>query len=158
MAKAAVKKANTSDARIVMKLYDLRREAEMRKARNWYSQWELNSYEDMKQIAMNWGSQENAWFRQVLTYWENAASLVLRGAVHPGLFMDWNGEIIFTFVKIKPFLQQMREFSGNPDAFSNMEKLLHSTPELRKKTQHLEEQLKKWNAMRAQPAGKSQSN
>ncbi len=155
MAKTPFKKATASDARIVMKLYDLRRESEMRKARDWYARWEINGYEDIQKIAMAWGSQENAWFRQVLTYWENAASLVLRGAVNRDLFMDWNGEIIFTFVKIKPHLKQMRETSGNLDFLSGIEKLLSSTPELRKKTQHLEQQLKKWNEMRAQAAGKS---
>jgi hypothetical protein len=156
MAKTPVKKATASDARIVMKLYDLRREAEMRKARNWYAQWDLKTYDDLKQLSMNFGSQENAWFRQVLTYWENAASLVLRGAVHRDLFMDWNGEMIFTFVKVRPYLKQMREASGAVDFLGNIEKLLNSTPELRKKTQHLEEQFKKWSAMRAQAAaGKS---
>ena len=155
MAKTPAKKATASDARIVMKLYDLRREPEMRKARKWYAMWELKSYDDLKQLSMNFGSQENAWFRQVLTYWDNAASLVLRGAVHRDLFMDWNGEILFTYVKIRPFVQQMRENSGNFEFLSNIEKLLNSTPELRKKTAFLEGQLKKWNEMRAQAAGKS---
>ena len=154
MAKSATKRASAADADIVMKLYDLRRETEMRKARDWYARWEVNSYEDVNRIGMNWGSQENAWFRQVLTYWENAASLVLRGAVQRELFMDWNGEMVFAYVKIKPFLKQMRETSGNLDFLANVEKLLNSTPELRKRTQYLEEQLKKWNAMRAQ-AGRS---
>ena len=154
MAKAAVKKATPSDARIVMKLYDLRREAEMRKARTWYAQVPLNSFDDVTRISMAWGSQENAWFRQVLTYWDNAASLVLRGAVQRDLFMDWNGEIIFTFVKIKPFLKQMREVSGSLEFLSKVETLLNSTPELRKKVKSTEERLKKWNAMRAE-AGKN---
>jgi hypothetical protein len=155
MAKTPVKKATASDARIVMQLYDLRRETEMRKARNWYAMWDLKSYDDLKQLSMNFGSQENAWFRQVLTYWDNAASLVLRGAVNRDLFMDWNGEIIFTYVKIRPYIQQMRDASGATEFLSNIEKLLNSTPELRKKTQRLEEQFTKWSAMRAEAAGKS---
>ncbi len=155
MAKTASKKATGSDAQIVMQLYDLRRESEMRKARQWYAAWDLKTYDDLKQLSMNFGSQENAWFRQVLTYWDNAASLVLRGTVNRDLFMDWNGEMIFTYVKVRPFIQQMRENSGNFEFLSNIERLLNSTPELRKKTQFLEGQLKKWNEMRAQAAGKS---
>ena len=31
------KKATAQDAELIMKLYDLRREAEMRKARNWFA-------------------------------------------------------------------------------------------------------------------------
>lgn len=152
MAKTPVKKATASDARIVMKLYDLRRETEMRKARTWYAGWDLKTYDDLKQLSMNFGSQENAWFRQVLTYWENAAWLVLRGAVHRDLFLDWNGEMMFTYLKVKPYIKQMRENSGNMDFLSGMEKLLSSTPELRKKMLHLEEQLKKWTEMRKQAA------
>ncbi|MFI5087967.1 MAG: hypothetical protein ACHP7I_06200, partial [Terriglobales bacterium] len=86
MPKTAGKKATAADADIVMKLYDLRREAEMRKARNWYGNADFSSWEAVQKVAMAWGTPENAWFRQVLTYWENAASLVLRGVVNRDLF------------------------------------------------------------------------
>ncbi len=155
MPKAAGKKATAADADIVMKLYDLRREAEMRKARNWYAMAQFNSAEDVMKLSMNFGSQENAWFRQVLTYWENAASLVLRGAVNRELFMDWNGEMIFTYVKLKPFLPEIRKARGTDEVLPSMHKLLNSTPEMRKRVQQLEEQLKKWNEMRARAAAKS---
>ena len=85
MPKTAGKKATAADADIVMKLYDLRREAEMRKARNWYGNADFSSWDAVQKVAMAWGTPENAWFRQVLTYWENAASLVLRGVVNRDL-------------------------------------------------------------------------
>jgi hypothetical protein len=155
MPKTAGKKATAADADIVMKLYDLRREAEMRKARNWYGNADFSSWEAVKKVAMAWGTPENAWFRQVLTYWENAASLVLRGVVNRDLFFDWNGEIIFTFVKVKPFLKQFREM-GNDEFMVKTETLLNSTPALKKRVTWMEAQFKKWaEMMKAQAAGKS---
>ena len=155
MPKTAGKKATAADADIVMKLYDLRREAEMRKARNWYGNADFSSWEAVKKVAMAWGTPENAWFRQVLTYWENAASLVLRGVVNRDLFFDWNGEIIFTFVKVKPFLKQFREM-GNDEFMVKTETLLNSTPALKKRVAWMEAQFKKWaEMMKEQAAGKS---
>ena len=156
MPKTAGKKATATDADIVMKLYDLRREAEMRKARNWYGNADFSSWEAVQKVAMAWGTPENAWFRQVLTYWENAASLVLRGVVNRDLFFDWNGEIIFTYVKIKPFIKQFREGPGSDEFLLKMETLLNSTPALKKRVAWMEGQFKKWaEMMKAKAAGKS---
>src|SRR5438132_5019252 len=82
------KKPTAEDAQIIMKLYDLRREAEMRKARNWFAGFWPRSAEDVVQVINARGTQENAWFRQATTYWEMAASFVLRGAVSEELFFD----------------------------------------------------------------------
>jgi hypothetical protein len=156
MPKTAGKKATATDADIVMKLYDLRREAEMRKARNWYGNADFSSWEAVQKVAMAWGTPENAWFRQVLSYWENAASLVLRGVVNRDLFFDWNGEIIFTYVKVKPFIKQFREGPGSDEFLLKMETLLNSTPALKKRVAWMEVQFKKWaEMMKAQAAGKS---
>ncbi len=155
MAKTAGKKATAEDAKIVMKLYDLRRETEMRKARNWYATWNPQSFDEIVQLSMNFGADENRWLRQVLTYWENAASLVLRGAVNRDLFMDWNGEMIFVYVKIKPWLKQIREFNQMPEWLGYVEKVVTGTPELRKRVAWMEERFKKMAEMRAKAAGKS---
>lgn len=156
MPKTAAKKATAADAEIVMQLYDLRREEQMRKARNWYANADFSSWEAVQKVMMAWGSPENAWFRQVLTYWENAASLVLRGVVNQDLFFDWNGEILFTYVKIKPHLKQIREASGSSDFMEKTEKLLNSTPALKKRQEFMEAQFKKWaERIKAQAAGKS---
>lgn len=156
MAKGAGKKATAADAQICLQMYDFRREAEMRKARAWFGKWSPQSFEDIKQLSMNFEAQENAWLRQVLTYWENAASLVLHGAVHPGLFMDWNMEMVFVYTKMKPWLKQIREFNNMPDWMGKVEKVATSTPELRKRVAWMEERFKKMAEMRAKAAaGKS---
>ena len=155
MPKTAGKKATAADADIVMKLYDLRREPEMRKARNWYANADFSSWEALQKVMMAWGTQENAWFRQNLTYWENAASLVLRGVVNQDLFFDWNGEILFTYVKIKPYLKQIRETSGSDEFMSKTEQLFNRTPELKKRVTWMEGQFKKWAERMKEKAGKS---
>ena len=155
MPKTAGKKATAADAKIVMELYDLRREAEMRKARNWFGNADFSSWEAVQKVAMAWGQPENAWFRQVLSYWENAASLVLRGAVNRELFFDWNGEIFFTFVKVKPYLKQFRQMGGD-EFMVKTETLLNSTPALKERVAWMEGQFKKWaEMMKAKAAGKS---
>lgn len=150
--------ATAADARVVMQLYDLRREAEMRKARHFFaSEFNPQSLDDVLKIGMAFGTQQNAWFRQLLTYWENAATLVLRGAVHPGLFMDWNHEIVFTYVKLKPFLAAIRKHFESPEFMANTEKLLNSTAENRKAVQDMERRMAKWSAEREKAARAAQA-
>ncbi len=146
------RKATGADADIVMKLYDLRRESEMRKARNWFATWNLDHFDQLIKVAQSFTAPENAWFRQVTSYWENAASLVLRGAVHKELFLDWNHEIIFVYAKLKPYLGQMREFWKSPQIMANTETLLEGTPELRQEVTDMIERLKKFREMQQSKA------
>ncbi len=83
------KKATAHDAGVILQLYDLRREAEMRKARHWFvvDFWPQSADEILK-IASALGTQENNWLRQVGSYWDMAAALVLQGAVHEELFLQ----------------------------------------------------------------------
>jgi hypothetical protein len=119
-----------ADAQTILHLYDLRREAEMRKARNWWAVtfWPMSA-DDVMKIANNFGTQENAWFRQVLGYWEMAASLALSGAVHRDLFAQpsVSGEMYFLFAKIRPFLKDVREKLQSPTFLSNVERLIGSS-------------------------------
>jgi len=119
-----------TDAELIMKLYDLRREAEIRKARNWWLGFWPESVDDVMKVATALGTQENAWMRQVGGYWELAASFVLHGTLNRELFMEgaFSGEMFVTFSKIEPFLKELREKTGNPNIFGNVEKLIATTP------------------------------
>ena len=112
------------DAQIIMQLYDLRREAEMRKARHWFSSsfWP-KSGDDVVQVINVVNPQENAWFRQVSGYWEMAASFVLRGALNEDLFFDSGTEMWFTLAKLYPFLKEAREKTNLPFYFARTEEL-----------------------------------
>ena len=130
------KKATANDAGVILRLYDLRREAEMRKARHWFvvDFWPQSADEILK-IANALGSQENNWLRQVGSYWDMAAALVLQGAVHEELFLQpgCSGEMFFIFAKVQPFLKEMRQKMNNPDAWMNIEKVATGSKLARKR-------------------------
>jgi hypothetical protein len=130
------KKATAQDAQVVMQLYDLRREAEMRKARHWWTaEFWPTSADDFMKVANAFPSQENSWMRQVGGYWDMAASLVLHGAVHKELFLQAgiSGEMSFIFAKIYPFLKEIRQKMNNPDLFGNIEKVATGSKIARKR-------------------------
>ncbi len=97
------------------------------------------SADDVLQLARDYPSRENAWLRQVTTYWEMAASLVVRGALHEQLFFDSSGEMYCVFAKFKPFLTGIRE--KLPFFLLAVEKVVMNTPEGRERLQRLEARL-----------------
>jgi hypothetical protein len=125
--------ATAADAQLVLQLYDLRREAELRKARAWFAaSFSPQSYEDISKTITG-PPQESAWFRQVMSYWEMVAALVNHGALHEDLFFDTSGEMWFLLAKIQPFLQEYREKTNNPNAFRIVEGLATKTEAGRKR-------------------------
>ena len=121
------KKPTPADAELILKLYDLRREAEIRKARNWWMAnfWPENADDYMK-VAQAAGTQENNWLRQVPGYWELAASLVVHGTLNETLFLEpaFSGEMFLIFAKIHPFLKEVREKMQNPRMLANVENVI----------------------------------
>src|SRR5208283_86614 len=121
------KKPTAADAQLILQLYDLRREAEMREARNWWfvGFWP-QSADDFMKIAFTPGSQENNWLRQVTGYWSMAASFVLHGALNEELFIQpaVSGEMFIVFAKVHPFLKELREKAGDPQMFATIEKVI----------------------------------
>jgi hypothetical protein len=134
------KKATAHDAEVILKLYDLRREPEMRKARHWFvAEFWPASADDFLKVANAFPSQENSWIRQVGSYWDMAASLVLKGALHEELFVQpgCSGEMFFIFAKIHPFLKDLRQKMDNPDAWSNIEKVATGSKTARKRLERV---------------------
>ena len=130
------KKATAKDAELIMRLYDLRREPEMRKARNWWSgEFWPNNADDFMKIAWAMGTQENNWLRQVGGYWGMAAAFVESGALNRELFLQptASGEMFFMFAKVAPFIKELREKLGDEEAFRNIERVIKSTPWGRKR-------------------------
>jgi hypothetical protein len=121
------KEPTATDAELILKLYDLRREAEMRKARDWWvvKFWPQTA-DDFIKVANALGTQENNWLRQVGGYWDMAAALVLHGTIHPELFLEGgvSGEMFFLYAKMQPILKEVREKMQSPGLFSNVEKVI----------------------------------
>jgi hypothetical protein len=152
------KKPTAHDAQLILKLYDLRREAEMRKARNWFTvEFWPRSADDFLKVANAFPSQENAWMRQVGGYWDMASSLVLHGALNEELFLQpgFSGEMFFIFAKIHPFLKEIREKMNNPDAFANIEKVATGSKTARKRLERVSKNVQNRLKALAKPAKKS---
>ena len=102
--------ATPADAEIILKLYDLRRETVMRQARAWIGgEFWPNTATEFFAVASNPADPHNAFFRQVTTYWEMAAAMVLHGAISADLFADCNAEGFFLLAKFSPLLTEIRE-------------------------------------------------
>ncbi|MGA2571614.1 MAG: hypothetical protein ABSF23_13940 [Terracidiphilus sp.] len=102
--------ATAADAEIILKLYELRTEAVMRQARAWVGgEFWPQTADDFFAVLNNPSDPHNPWLRQVITYWEMAATLVLHGAVSAELFVDCNGEGFFILAKLAPILDAIRE-------------------------------------------------
>ncbi|MGA9392517.1 MAG: hypothetical protein WBV69_18970 [Candidatus Sulfotelmatobacter sp.] len=124
------KKATVADAQLILQLYDLRREAEMRKARNWwFVEFWPRTADDFLKIAFTPGTPQNNWLRQVTGYWSMAASFVLQGALNADLFLQpaVSGEMFIVFAKVHPFLKELREKAGDPEMFGNVEKAIRGS-------------------------------
>ena len=118
------KKATIADAQLIVQLYDLRRESEMRKARNWWAgEFFPQNADDFLKVAWAMGTQENAWLRQVGGYWGMVASFVNQGALNEQLFLapGFSGEMFLIYAKIHPFIKELRAKLNDPNAFRDLE-------------------------------------
>ena len=136
--------SNQAEAGLILKLYELRREDTMRKARDWYfREFNPQSMADFNNAIFG---EHSGHLRMVITYWDMAAALVNNGAISLGLFNDANGEHIGTFSKIEPLLGEIRGAYG-PQFAASLEKLIDASPDGRKRTAEARERMK---AIRAQ--------
>lgn len=124
--------ADHHDADLILKLYDLRREAVMRQSRDAIgSKFWPKSYEDLVAVSKP-DHPLNPAFRQVSTYWEMTYSLANHGAINTALLVENSGEGLFLYAKVEPYLEQFRK-DYNPAAFKNAEWLATQTEAGRKR-------------------------
>ena len=114
--------ATYNDAELVLKLYDMRREQKLRAARGWFlGNFSANTLaEALEKYPM--GSDQNAYYRMVGTYWDMAASFVVRGVLHDELFFENSGEMLIVWEKMKNFIADLRKVRSNPLLYRNLEK------------------------------------
>jgi hypothetical protein len=124
------KKPSADDARLIVQLYDLRREAEMRKARHWWAtEFFPESADDFMKVAWAVGTQENAWLRQVSGYWNIVASFVLKDVLNEDLFLQpgFSGELFVIYAKIHPLVKELRKKLDDPEFFRTIEQVVTRT-------------------------------
>lgn len=112
-------------ANLILKLYELRREPVMREARNTFMGFNPTTVEEYMAGMMG---PQSAHIRMVTSYWEMACSLVTSGAVDAAMFESSAGEHTLVFGKIEGILPQLREATGNPGLFKNLEQVCLSAP------------------------------
>lgn len=142
--------ATPADAQVIMHLYELRREPEMRKARNWFGgEFHPQSVDDIMNVVSAFGSDQNRYFRMVTSYWEMAAAMVLNGAVHEQLFLDTQNEMFFIFAKLHSHLEGVREKMGSPEAMKKVETLINKSDESKKKLEVFKQRIERLRAAAA---------
>lgn len=146
--------ATPQDAELILKLYDLRREPVMREARDFFAMFNPSSFEELMAVFGNFGSKENAYVRQVMSYWEMTASLIVHGALNAALAHDTLGEMNFVYAKVQPFIAQIRQMMKSPEFLQNMEKVVEGTPEARERFKHVQARMAEFAKMRAAHAAK----
>jgi hypothetical protein len=102
-------KPDFEDARLAVRLYDLRREAELRRARAMLGTHVIGKPFGEVAALFDYAHPENAHLRQVEGYWEMAASFVLRGIFHPDVYLDTCSEGLFTYAAFSPHLERIWE-------------------------------------------------
>ncbi len=151
------KKPTTADAQLLLQLYDLRREPEMRKARNWWGgEFFPQSADDYLKVLWAMNAPENAWLRQVPSYWGMAAAFVLQGVLNEELFLQpaFSGEMFLILAKVYPFLKDLREKMNDPHVFLNIEKVATRTKWGRERLQLIVQRVETMRQKRAELAKK----
>ena len=124
--------ATAEDAKLILNLYDLRREPTMRKARDWFVMgFHPKSAEDVwKLFADTEHPEYSAYFRQVASYWDMAAALVNKGALDADLFYETSGEMLGFWSKVEDIYPQLSspQMMG-PGFLVNVKKFIDGRPE-----------------------------
>lgn len=115
---------NLDDVNLVLRLYEMRREEEMRRARKFLLEFQPRTIDDLRAV-MQYAHPENAHFRQVVSYWEMVADFAARGLLHPEMFATHCGEGLLFYVKLEPFRDEVRR-TANPRFFANTERAIQS--------------------------------
>jgi len=116
------RKPTHAQAQLQLQLYDLRREAKLRQAREWFAQnYFADSWEDSNRIAP-FGSQEGTYWAMVLTYWDQACALLNHGLLHEQLFFETTGEFFGVWGRVKPVVPAIREQFHQKHFLANLEK------------------------------------
>ena len=135
-------------AELILKLYDLRREAVMREARNWFFTFNPESVEHILGTSMG---EHGGYFRMVTTYWDMACSFVNHGAIDAEMFNDATGEQVFVYAKVQPFLEQIRAV-GNPTYMQHLERAVLAMPHAEARLARVNEMVKRIAEARAAAA------
>jgi hypothetical protein len=132
------------DVALILKLYELRREEGLRRARRWYfTDFNPQSAADVVKVFGS-GHDGSANYRMITSFWDMAASLVNNGGIDEKMFMDANGEHVAVFCKLDKFIDEVRETIGNPDYLRQLQTLVMKTPSANERLDRLRGVFQRW--------------
>jgi hypothetical protein len=109
------------DANLIVRLYELRREPRLRQARAWFAaHFKVKSWDDLQVVAPP-GTDENASYRMVVTYWDMVASFVTSGVLHKELFFQSGRELLLVWERLRDVLPEIRRRQKDPVLWSHLE-------------------------------------
>ena len=109
------------DANLILKLFEMRREERMRKARAWFTaHFKVKTWDELQKLAPP-GSDENASFRMVVTYWDMVASFITSGVLHEELFFQSGRELLFVWERLRDVLPHIRDMNKDPLLYQHLE-------------------------------------
>ena len=111
------------DANLILRLYEIRREPRLRQARDWFFRnFHAKTLEDFQALCPP-GSDANASYRMLTSYWEMAASFVVHHTLDREMFFESNQELLFLWERVKEMLPHLREAYQNPAGLKNVEQV-----------------------------------
>jgi hypothetical protein len=117
------RKPTHADAELLIRLYELRRDPELRRARKWFlTEFQPRPWEEIKGTYLS-HTDEDRWFRMTFSYWEMVGTLVNRGVLHDEIFFEHTGEDVVTWERVKPWLDGARA-AIRPTYLHNFETLV----------------------------------
>ena len=116
-----VARATYEDVNLIIKLYEMRRDERLREARRWFAaSFKVKTLDEFNALCPP-GSETNASYRMVVTYWDMVASFLTSGVVNQELFFQSGGELLFVWERIRDVVPQLREAYKNPQQYKNLE-------------------------------------
>jgi hypothetical protein len=115
--------ATYDDANLILRLYELRREEKLRTARAWFvKSFKPQSFHEVRELYPP-GSEQDAYVRMVLSYWDMVGSFITSGVLNFELFAASGSELLLVWSRIRKLAPEAREAYKNPRAYENLEKV-----------------------------------
>jgi hypothetical protein len=138
------------DVELLLKLYELRREEGIRRARRWYfTEFNPQSPNDIV-VLLGSGHDGSAYYRMITSHWDMAASFVNNGGIDQKMFLDANGEHVGVFSKVEPFIEEVRRTIGLPDYLRQLETLVGQTPNAKERLERMRGLFSRWSKISAE--------
>ena len=118
----SITKPTYEQAQLHLQIFEMRREARLRQARDWFfKNYFVDSLDDAMRIAPP-GSEPGTFVMMVFSYWDQACAFLNYGLLHEDLFFETNGEFFGVWERVKPIIQQGRERFANQQFLAHLEK------------------------------------